>query len=176
MRIIIGLIYPDQGEVVVNGQVIGKDVEFPVSVGSLIDHPGFLLAESAYRNLEILAMISGKANKQSIQDTMAFVGLDPYEKKPVRTYSVGMRQRLGLAQAIMEDPKLLILDEPTAGLDFDAQKEIYDFLIQLRQQGKTILITSHSLAEVKLLCDKAFQIQNKKLEEMSDIDSTTAER
>lgn len=176
LRIITGLIYPDQGQVVVNGQVIGKDVEFPVSVGSLIDHPGFLLAESAYRNLEILAMISGKADKQSIQDTMAFVGLDPYEKKPVRTYSVGMRQRLGLAQAIMEDPKLLILDEPTAGLDFDAQKEIYDFLIQLRQQGKTILITSHSLAEVKLLCDKAFQIQNRILEEMSDIDSTTAER
>lgn len=107
---------------------------------------------------------------------MRFVGLDPNDRKPIRTYSVGMRQRLGLAQAIMEDPDLLILDEPTAGLDFDAQKEIYDYLLALRREGKTILITSHSLNEIKFLCDKAFQLRDGKLEQMTQIDSTTAYR
>ncbi|HOF28469.1 MAG TPA: ATP-binding cassette domain-containing protein, partial [Anaerolineaceae bacterium] len=121
-------------------------------------------------------MITGKVGREAIRATMDFVGLDPDERKSVRTYSVGMRQRLGLAQAIMEDPALLILDEPTAGLDFDAQLEIYEYLIQLRRQGKTILITSHSLNEVKLLCDKAFQIRDKRLEVMKQIDSTKSYR
>ena len=176
LRIIMGLVYPDSGSVRVNGQLVGKEVEFPRSVGSLIDHPGFLLSESGYKNLELLALISGKATKEDIEATIRFVGLDPKETKPVRTYSVGMRQRLGLAQAIMEDPTLLILDEPTAGLDIEAQQDIYDFLIALRRQGKTILITSHSLNEVKLLCDKAFQVREGKLTLMEDIDSRTAYR
>lgn len=176
LRILMGLVYPDSGSVKVNGKLIGKEVEFPESVGSLIDHPGFLLLESGYKNLELLALISGKADKEVIRSTMHFVGLDPDDRKPVRTYSVGMRQRLGLAQAIMEDPTLLILDEPTAGLDIEAQQEIYDYLITLRRQGKTILITSHSLNEVKLLCDKAFQVREGKLTLMEDIDSTTAYR
>lgn len=176
LRILMGLVYPDSGSVKVNGKLIGKEVEFPKSVGSLIDHPGFLLSESGYKNLELLALISGKADKEVIRSTMHFVGLDPDDRKPVRTYSVGMRQRLGLAQAIMEDPTLLILDEPTAGLDIEAQQEIYDYLITLRRQGKTILITSHSLNEVKLLCDKAFQVREGKLTLMEDIDSTTAYR
>lgn len=174
LRIITGLVYPDSGTVKVNGKIIGKEVEFPISTGSLIDHPGFLLAESGFRNLELLANISGKATIDSIRETMVFVGLDPDERKPVRTYSVGMRQRLGLAQAIMEDPSLLILDEPTAGLDIEAQLEIYEYLIELRLQGKTILITSHSLNEVKMLCDKAFALQGGRLEEMLEIDSKRA--
>lgn len=176
LRILMGLVYPDSGSVKVNGKLIGNELEFPKSVGSLIDHPGFLLSESGYKNLELLALISGKADKEVIRSTMHFVGLDPDDRKPVRTYSVGMRQRLGLAQAIMEDPTLLILDEPTAGLDIEAQQEIYDYLITLRRQGKTILITSHSLNEVKLLCDKAFQVREGKLTLMEDIDSTTAYR
>ena len=176
LRIITGLVYPDKGTIRVNGIQVGKEVEFPPSVGSLIDQPGFLLSESGFRNLELLATINGKVGREAIRATMDFVGLDPNERKPVRTYSVGMRQRLGLAQAIMEDPALLILDEPTAGLDFDAQLEIYEYLIQLRRQGKTILITSHSLNEVKLLCDKAFQIRDKRLEVMKQIDSTKSYR
>ena len=176
LRILMGLVYPDSGSVKVNGKLIGNELEFPKSVGSLIDHPGFLLSESGYKNLELLALISGKADKEVIRSTMHFVGLDPDDRKPVRTYSVGMRQRLGLAQAIMEDPTLLILDEPTAGLDIEAQQEIYDYLITLRRQGKTILITSHSLNEVKLLCDKAFQVREGKLTLMEDIDSRTAYR
>lgn len=169
LRILVGLIRPTQGQVAVFGQRIGEEAEFPRSTGALIDHPGFLLNESGFRNLQLLARISGGATQAKIVETMYFVGLDPHDRKPVKAYSVGMRQRLGLAQAIMEDPELLILDEPTAGLDFDGQREIYDHLIELRRQGKTILITSHSQAEIKLLCDRAFLLSDGRLEPLKDI-------
>ena len=176
LRIITGLILPDSGNVEVFGNTIGKDLEFPDRTGALIDHPGFLLTESGFRNFELLAMISGNVSKEKIADTMAFVGLDAHDRKPVRTYSVGMRQRLGLAQALMEDPDLIILDEPTAGLDFDAQREIYEYMITLRRMGKTLLITSHYLNEVKLLCDRAFILKDGRLSSMQEIDSETAYR
>lgn len=176
LRIIAGLILPDSGSVEVFGDTIGKDLEFPDRTGALIDHPGFLLTDSGFRNLELLAMISGNVSKEKIPDTMAFVGLDAHDRKPVRTYSVGMRQRLGLAQALMEDPDLIILDEPTAGLDFDAQREIYEYMITLRKMGKTFLITSHYLNEVKLLCDRAFILKDGRLSSMQDIDSDSAYR
>lgn len=169
LRILVGLIHPTQGQVAIFGQRIGEEAEFPRSTGALIDHPGFLLNESGFRNLLLLAKISGGATPAKIAETLYFVGLDPHDRKPVKAYSVGMRQRLGLAQAIMEDPELLILDEPTAGLDFDGQREIYDYLIELRRQGKTILITSHSQAEIKLLCDRAFLLAEGMLEPMKDI-------
>lgn len=169
LRTLVGLILPDGGEVRVFNQRIGKDVEFPDSTGALIDHPGFLLAESGYRNLELLAKISGEASEDDIRLAMAFVGLDPDDKKPVRTYSVGMRQRLGLAQAIMEKPNLIILDEPTAALDFEGQREMYDYLKDLKRQGKTILITSHSLHEVEILCDKAYLLESGRLAPMEEV-------
>lgn len=169
LRILVGLMRPTQGQVSVFGQNIGGEVEFPRSTGALIDHPGFLHNESGFRNLLLLAKISGGATPTKIAETMYFVGLDPHDRKPFKTYSVGMRQRLGLAQAIMEDPQLLILDEPTAGLDFTGQREIYDYLITLRRQGKTILITSHSQAEIKLLCDRAFLLADGRLEPVKDI-------
>ena len=169
LRILTGLMFPTTGQVTIFDQRIGQEVEFPSDTGALIDHPGFLLNESGRRNLLLLAKISGKATPEKIDETLRFVDLDPGDRKPFKTYSVGMRQRLGLAQAIMEDPDLLILDEPTAGLDFDGQREIYEYLIELRKQGKTILITSHSQGEIKLLCDKAFLLKDGKLEMIPDI-------
>ena len=169
LRILTGLMFPSSGKVTIFNQSIGVDVEFPSSTGALIDHPGFLLNESGKRNLQLLAKISGNVTPEKIDETMRFVGLDPDDRKPFKTYSVGMRQRLGLAQAIMEDPDLLILDEPTAGLDFDGQREIYEYLIELRNQGKTILITSHSQGEITLLCDKAFLMKDGKLDLLTDI-------
>jgi ABC-2 type transport system ATP-binding protein len=170
LRILTGLMFPTGGRVDIFDQEIGSDVAFPSNTGALIDHPGFLLNESGRRNLVLLAKISGKATLEKIDDTLRFVGLDPADRKPFKTYSVGMRQRLGLAQAIMEDPELLILDEPTAGLDFEGQREIYEYLIELRKQGKTILITSHSQGEIKLLCDRAYLLKDGKLELLSDIE------
>lgn len=156
LRILSGLIRPTSGHVEIFGQKIGQDVEFPQRSGIMIDSPGFLLSESGIRNLELLASIQGKIGRNKIEDALQSVGLKPNDHRPVSTYSTGMRQRLGLAQAIMEDPELLILDEPTNGLDFDGQRDIYRYLIDLREQGKSILITSHSKDEIKILCDKAF--------------------
>lgn len=163
LRILSGLIKPDRGEVEVFHQFIGSDVEFAPLTGILIDNPGFLLASSGRRNLELLASVSGKATKERVASAIRQVGLDPDDRRPVSTYSSGMRQRLGLAQAIMEDPDLLILDEPTNGLDFEGQKEIYSYLIELRAQGKTILITSHNRDELKILCDEIFTLSSGKL-------------
>lgn len=163
LRILCGLIHPMSGQVEIFGQKIGLEIEFPRSTGILIDNPGFLLSESGFRNLALLARIQGKISREKIAEALRFVSLDANDRRPVNAYSTGMRQRLGLAQAIMENPELLILDEPTNGLDFDGQREIYRYLIELRQQGKTMLITSHSKDEIKILCDQAFVMAEGKL-------------
>jgi ABC-2 type transport system ATP-binding protein len=164
LRILTGLVLPNRGEVQVFGERIGGEVEFPARTGALIDRPGFLPTSSGYRNLELLAGIRAVATAAKIRETMDFVGLDPYDKKPAGAYSSGMRQRLGLAQAIMEDPDLLILDEPTNGLDINGQREIYSYLVELRQQGKTILLTSHNRDELHILCDRIWLLQGGKLD------------
>lgn len=163
MRTLCGLVRPTAGKVMVFGAQIGAEVEFPRSTGVLVDNPGFLLADSGWRNLDLLARISGKASKVRIEEVMRFVGLDPLDRRPVGAYSTGMRQRLGLAQAVMEAPELLLLDEPTNGLDYEGQKEIYTYLVELRRQGKTILFTSHSQDEIKVLCDQIWLLENGKL-------------
>ncbi len=168
LRILCGLIRPNSGQVEIFGQKIGSEVEFPYASGILIDSPGFLMAESGLRNLELLASIQGTIGQTNIVEALHSVGLDANDRRPVSAYSTGMRQRLGLAQAIMEDPELLILDEPTNGLDFDGQREIYRYLIELREQGKTILITSHSKDEITILCDQAFMMAEGKLAPAQD--------
>ena len=170
LRILTGLILPDDGQVTVYGKKIGKETEFAPSTGILIDSPGFLLANSGRRNLQLLASVSGKVSEARIVEAIRQVGLNPEDRRPVSTYSTGMRQRLGLAQAIMEDPNLLILDEPTTGLDFDGQREIYSYLVELRAQGKTILITSHSRDELKILCDEIFILSSGKLTRLNTTD------
>lgn len=169
LRILTGLVLPNAGEVRIFGQKINHEVEFPRSTGALIDRPGFLPGSSGYRNLELLASIRGVATQKKINETMRFVGLDPHDRKAVSAYSTGMRQRLGLAQAIMEDPDLLILDEPTNGLDYDGQREIYGYLVDLRNAGKTILITSHNRDELRILCDRIYMMQQGKLQ-LTDVE------
>lgn len=162
LRILSGLLIPDEGEIVIFGKRIGKDVEFAPSTGILIDTPGLLANLSGRKNLELLAMVSGNVPAKRIDEVIRQVGLNPQDKRPVSTYSTGMRQRLGLAQALMENPDLLLLDEPSSGLDFSGQKDIYTILTDLRNQGKTILITSHSLEELKILCDQVFSVDQGK--------------
>lgn len=165
LRILTGLILPDAGTVEVFGEQIGKDIEFPYATGALIDQPGFLPYMSGKQNLMALAKIRGVITPAEIEDSMRFFGLNPADPKPVGKYSNGMRQRLGLVQAVMEDPQLLILDEPTNGLDAEGQREIYHHLVEIRKQGKSILITSHSTDEIKILCDRAFILRSGKLHE-----------
>ena len=153
MKCICGFLKPTSGTVKVNGKLIGRQEDFPKSLGLIIEAPGFLPHLSGFRNLSILASVNKKINKQRIKDTIRLVGLDPDMKKPVGKYSLGMRQRLGIAQAIMEDPELLILDEPMNGLDKNGVQEMRELLKGLVGKGKTIILSSHNPADIDALCD-----------------------
>ena len=153
MKCICGFVKPTSGEIKVNGEIVGKDCDFPKNMGIIIETPGFIPYYSGYKNLKLLADLNKKADKDKIRDTMKKVGLDPDLKRHVRKYSLGMRQRLGLAQAIMEDPEILILDEPFNGLDKDGVKDMRTYLLDLKTQGKTILIASHNSEDISVLCD-----------------------
>lgn len=158
MKCICGLTTISSGEIRVRGQRVGQDIEIPKNIGVIIETPGFLSNYSGYSNLKFLAVISGKADKAAIRSAINMVGLDPNSKKHVGKYSLGMRQRLGLAQAIMENPDILILDEPMNGLDKDGVKDMRKYLLDLKQQGKTILIASHSAEDIDVLCDAVYEM------------------
>ncbi|MCH5209099.1 MAG: ATP-binding cassette domain-containing protein [Oscillospiraceae bacterium] len=153
MKCICGFVKPTSGEITVDGKRIGHDRDFPENVGIIIETPGFIPYYSGLKNLKLLADLRGKISKKDIRGTMERVGLDPDLKRHVQKYSLGMRQRLGLAQAIMEDPELLILDEPMNGLDKDGVKDMRQYLLDLKAHGKTILIASHSAEDIDVLCD-----------------------
>lgn len=153
MKCICGFIKPTEGTIFVSNKQIGKDCDFPDSVGIIIETPGFIPYYSGYKNLKLLADLNKKINGEQIRETMKKVGLDPDLKRHVKKYSLGMRQRLGLAQAIMENPDILILDEPMNGLDKDGVGDMRKYLLALKKQGKTILIASHSAEDIEILCD-----------------------
>ncbi len=152
-KCICGLYPVTQGSINVMGQTIGDGKRVPQNVGAIIEEPGFLPNCSGYRNLHYLMQLSGKADKARIREVIELVGLDPDSKKHVGKYSLGMRQRLGLAQAIMDDPELLILDEPMNGLDKNGVADIRKLLLKFKSEGKTILIASHNPDDVRILCD-----------------------
>jgi ABC-2 type transport system ATP-binding protein len=164
LRVICGLVIPNEGIVRVFGKTIGKEQEFPHNTGALIETPGFLPGYSGMDNLRLLAMIRNQVTKDEIEEVIRKVGLDPFDRRPVRTYSTGMRQRLGLAQALMEKSKLLILDEPTSGLDRQGTTEFHQLFRDLRSDGITILLTSHSHDELKTLCNATFLMDKGHLE------------
>ena len=164
MKCICGFVKPSQGEIFVDGERIGKDCDFPKNTGIIIETPGFIPYYSGYKNLKLLAGLNNKIGKQEVREAMEKVGLDPDLKRHVKKYSLGMRQRLGLAQAIMEDPELLILDEPMNGLDKDGVKDMREYLLALKMQGKTIIIASHSAEDIDILCDTVSEMDKGKLE------------
>lgn len=158
-KCISGFILPTHGDIQVIGEQVGKDIDFSGHMGVIIETPGFIPHYSAYRNLKILADISGGAKKERIIECIRMVGLNEKEKKPVKKYSLGMRQRLGLAQAIMEDPQVLVLDEPMNGLDKHGVEDVRKLLLQLKEQDKTILIASHNAEDIRLLCDEVYEME-----------------
>lgn len=153
MKCICGIVPPTSGEIYVNDKRIGKDTDIPKNIGVIIETPGFIPNYSAYNNLKFLAILNKKIGKAEIRNAISSVGLNPDDKKHVGKFSLGMRQRLELAQAIMEDPELLILDEPMNGLDKDGVKDMRQYLLDLKAKGKTILIASHSAEDIDVLCD-----------------------
>lgn len=164
-KIIAGFIKPSSGKVTVAGKIIGVDRDFPDSLGLIIETPGFLSQYNAYQNLFYLANINNKISKEDIKEAIRMVGLDSDSNKKVGKFSLGMRQRLGIAQAIMENPNLIILDEPMNGLDKKGIEDVKELLLKLKGDGKTILMASH-YAEDMEICDEVFQMEDGKLGDM----------
>ncbi len=163
MKIICGLMCPDSGTVAMNGKIIGKDMDFLPNAGVIIEQPNFVPYISGYKNLKILADINSKINKKDIYEVMEQVGLDPTSKKWVGKYSLGMKQRLSIAQAIMEKPEILILDEPMNGLDSEGVEQIRKCLLDLKNEGKIIILASHYKEDISVLCDEIVKLENGKM-------------
>lgn len=157
---ICGFVKLNEGTITVNGKVMGKDMKVLKKAGIIIEEPGFLRNKSGMKNLEYLYMINNKRDKKYLRSVMENVGLDPYSRKKVGKYSLGMRQRLAIAQATMEDQDIIILDEPMNGLDNHGVQEVREYLLQLEKQGKTILIASHNREDIDVLCDKVYEMDN----------------
>ena len=153
MKCICGFLLPTKGKILVNYKQVGKDMDFPENIGIIIETPGFLPTLSGMKNLQILASLKRKIDDDMIRETIKSVGLDPDMKKPVGKYSLGMRQRLGIAQAVMENPSILILDEPLNGLDKSGVAEMRQLIKGLRDKGKTVLLASHNQIDIDELCD-----------------------
>lgn len=162
-KTMIGFLKPTRGRVIVDGKEIGKDTDFADNIGIIIETPGFLSSYSGYKNLEYLASIKNMIGEKEIKESMERVGLDPNSKKKVGKYSLGMRQRLGIAQAIMENPDILILDEPMNGLDNQGVEGVREILLNLKDEGKSIILASHNKEDIEVLCDEVYEMDHGKL-------------
>ena len=155
---ICGLLNISNGKIILKGKEIGKDIDFYDNLGAVLDGAGFLPNLSSFDNLKLLASIRNKISDSDIKSALNKVGLDPNDKKKYKKYSLGMKQKLALAQAIMENPELLILDEPFNGLDSYSVKDIREMLIDYKKEGKTILISSHIKEDIDILCDEVYEL------------------
>lgn len=163
MKCILGFVKVTSGEITVDGKRIRRDIDFPDDTGMIIETPGFIPYYSGYKNLKLLADLRHKIGDKEVREAMGRVGLDPTDKKHVKKYSLGMRQRLGIAQAVMEDPDLLVLDEPFNGLDNEGVEEMHDYFLELKKRGKTMILVSHSSEDIDVLCDEAVYIEHGKI-------------
>lgn len=159
LKCICGFLKPTTGVISVNHKIVGKDIDFPENLGFIIETPGFLLNYSGYKNLKYLASIREKIDSNEIKESMSLVGLDSANKKHVGKYSMGMRQRLGIAQAIMEKPDILVLDEPMNALDKNGVEEMRRLFLKMKSEGKLILLTSHNREDIEILCDEVYEME-----------------
>ncbi|CAG7498666.1 ABC transporter ATP-binding protein [Streptococcus pneumoniae] len=161
-KLIAGLYSPSYGEVLINGENIVPERKIPANLGALIEEPGFINYYSGFKNLQYLASIRGVVGNQEINDTLKIVGLYEQKDQKVKTYSLGMRKKLGIAQAIMENPSILLLDEPMNSLDKSSVENMRTLFRKLSsEKGTTILIASHSEEDIRILCDKVYAIEDK---------------
>lgn len=160
MKCICGFLQPTKGSVTVDGKAIGKDIDFPQSLGLMIETPGFIPYMSGKSNLKNLALIRNQISDKEIDEAMELVGLDPKLKKRVSKYSLGMRQRLGIAQAIMEHPRLLVLDEPFNGLDVQGVEDMRKLFSRLAEEGVMILLASHYDEDIRTLCEDVYLVRD----------------
>lgn len=163
MRLICGLIKPTEGKITINGKVLHKDISFPESVGILIENPAFLDGYSGFENLKMLASIKNIVKDYQIKDIIRAVGLNPDDKKHYKKYSLGMKQRLGIACALMESPDIIILDEPTNALDSDGITTVKELIVQKREEGALVIISCHDIDILKELSEEIYVLEQGKL-------------
>lgn len=159
MKCICGFLPIKSGEIIVDDKVVGRDVDFPESMGIMIEYPVFSENKTGLQNLLFLASIKKIASKETIMEYMNRFQLDPKRKTKVKKYSLGMKQKLGIIQAIMENPALLILDEPFNSLDEESIGLVRRLLLEEKEKGKTILISSHNKEDIELLCDQVYRMK-----------------
>ena len=157
-KCICGFLQTDRGEIQIEGKAVGRDKSTLSNLGIIIESPGFLRHYSGYKNLGFLMGLNGKPDREKINDVLDLVGLAEQKNKKVGKYSMGMRQRLGIAQAIMEDQNILILDEPMNGLDNQGVEDMRQLLLKLKEKGNTILLASHNQGDIRQLCDFVYEM------------------
>ena len=163
MRLIAGLIYPSSGTIRIKDKVLGKDISFPESVGMLIENPSFLNDYTGKQNLEMLAGLQKNVDKAEVRRVLEQVGLDPDDKRKFYKYSLGMRQRLGIAAAIMGSPELILLDEPINAIDTDGVQEIRAIIRGLSAENRIIIVASHDKSEMDYLADEKIYMSEGRL-------------
>lgn len=168
IRAICGLIYPTRGTVAIDGKILGKDISFPPSVGALIENPTFLSEYTGRRNLELLSSIRGTASQDRIDGILSAVGLDTSDRRTYRKYSLGMKQRLGIAAAILEDPQLLLLDEPFNALDENGVELVSTLICEQRTAGKMIFLACHDANELYRLSNLVVTMKNGMIESVEN--------
>ena len=165
MRVLSGLILPTEGEVIIDNKKLGEELSFPQNMGLLLENPAFIAGYTGFMNLKILAAIRGTTTDEEIRKALDSVGLNPNDKRKYKKYSLGMKQRLGIACAIAENPDLIILDEPFNALDETGITQIENLLYELRKKGKLILLSCHDKEQLYNLSDRIFEIKEGRLSE-----------
>ena len=163
MRLISGLIYPTEGRIVIDGKILGKEIAFSVSIGILIENPAFLDNYSGFANLKLLASIQNKIDDEQIYKTLERVGLEPDSRKKYKKYSLGMKQKLGIAGAVMEKPELLILDEPANALDKEGIERLKKIVQEEKERGVLIILSCHDSALLEAMADVIYSMENGRL-------------
>lgn len=163
MRAICGFILPTSGTIEINSEILGKDITFPRSIGALIENPAFINSDTGFQNLKALASIQNNIGKQQIRETMESVGLNPDDMRKYRKYSLGMKQKLGIACAVMENPDIILLDEPINAIDESGVKQVQKLIQQAKKRGALILIACHDKEELEFLSDEIFEIESGKI-------------
>lgn len=171
LRMIAGLIVQDQGVISVDRQKLHEDISFPPNMGIVIEKPELLNHLSGLENLKLLAEINGTVSTEQIGEFMKLFSLDPESKMPIRKYSLGMKQKLGIIQAIMENQQLLVLDEPFNALDEDTVTRLKDLFLKYREEGRLIILTSHHAEDIKYLCDEVIYLKNGQVYNIKDLNN-----
>lgn len=168
MRAICGLITPDSGIIDIDGKILGKDISFPESIGVLIENPAFIGNYTGFKNLKVLASIQNRIGDEQIRKALEDIGLDPDDKRTYRKYSLGMKQKLGIAAAVMENPDIIILDEPINALDDSGTEQVRQILMKHKQRGALIIIACHDADELEFLSDEIIEIAEGKIQPKKD--------